>query len=99
MNCIRETPLFSKKYSVVLEMTVNLEFLANCVFFQIIFYMHVVNSLKSRDCQSIVCKLQHFLTLIDMRGGGDTFISLSFLYQILSGEYLSKIPNVFLGEN
>ena len=54
-----EKPLFfSKKYSVVLEMTVNFEFLANRGFFQTLFYMHVFNSMKSRDCQIIVCKLK-----------------------------------------
>ena len=36
------------------------------------------------------------LTLIDMRG--DTFISLSFLCQILSADFLSKISILFGGE-
>ena len=30
---------------------------------------------------------------------GDTFNSLYFLDQILSGQFLSKIPNLFGGEN
>ena len=37
------------------------------------------------------------LTLIDMMG--DTFISLSFLDQILSGKFLSKISKSLGGEN
>ena len=37
------------------------------------------------------------LTLIDMRG--DTFISLSFLDQILSGKFLSKILEVKIDIN
>ena len=37
------------------------------------------------------------LTLIDMRG--DTFISLSFLDQILSADFLSKLSKHFGGEN
>ena len=38
-----------------------------------------------------------FLTLIGMRG--DTFISLSFLDQILSADFLSKLSKLFEGEN
>ena len=37
------------------------------------------------------------LTLIGMRG--DTFISLSFLDQILSADFLSKLSKLFEGEN
>ena len=37
------------------------------------------------------------LTLIDMRG--DIFISLSFLDQILSGKFFTKIYKNFEGEN
>jgi hypothetical protein len=41
--------------------------------------------------------LGFLLTLIGMMG--DTFISLSFLDQILSADFLSKLSKLFEGEN
>ena len=39
------------------------------------------------------------LTLFGICTGGDTFIPLSFLDQILSADFLQKFPNFFGGEN
>jgi hypothetical protein len=41
--------------------------------------------------------MRNDLTLIGMRG--DTFISFSFLDQILSADFLSKLSKLFEGEN
>jgi hypothetical protein len=39
------------------------------------------------------------LTLFGICTGGDTFIPLSFLDQILSADFLQKFPKNFGGEN
>ena len=47
--------------------------------------------------EEITPKNDDFLTLIGMRG--DIFVSLSFLDQILSADYLSKLYKHFGGKN
>ena len=42
---------------------------------------------------TLILKCYFYLTLIGMRGG--TFISLSFLDQILSADFLSKLSKLF----
>ena len=50
-------------------------------------------TMETNCCRSNSCWL--VLTLIGMRG--DTFISLSFLNQILSADFLSKLSKLFSG--